>query len=473
MPPAEKEMFDIIEKSSHFLLGIVNDILDLSKIEAGQVRLEHVQFDAFEKVRDVSQAFVPQASKKGLVMSAETGKGELRVTGDPMRFERILTNITGNALRYTDKGSIRIVAHAKDAGNGIVRLRCEVIDTGIGIPKERQDKIFKRYAQAEDSTARRYGGTGLGLTITRELIHLMGGDIGLESEVGKGTNFWFELPFALAPAEGEAAAPAAQEASPHTGIPAAKARVLVAEDHELNRSFIRRLFENIGIVNYAFAQSGREAVEEVLKNNFTAVLMDCHMPEMDGYIATAAIRNLPDAFQRKVPIVAMTANAMEGERERCLAAGMDDYVSKPFEIEKFKKVLSPWIDFDAATPADAPAKKEFSDGPADLNILHTCSKGDEKFIREMVDIFITTAEQSLKELKDLSAASGNHPAWVRAAHGLKGIAGIVGATHFQQLALQAEKMEESKAKKKAHVKELEAEYAKLVKFFQESVLKKA
>ena len=476
MDPKDKELFSIIEKSSQSLLTIVNDILDLSKIEAGQVRLEHIPFDAYEKVRDVSQAFIPQASKKGVVVKCETEGGDsLRVVGDPMRFERILTNITGNALRYTDKGSITLRARTENAGNGMLRLRCEVVDTGVGIPKDRQDKIFNRYGQAEDSTARRFGGTGLGLTITKELVQLMNGKIGLESEVGKGTTFWFEVLFAEAgEAEDDGIAQAAlaiQKVLTGKAVAAAEARVLVAEDHEINRSFIRRLFENLGIVHFTFAESGRVAVEEVLKGKFDVVLMDCNMPEMDGYTATAAIRNLPDAFQRNVPIIAMTANAMEGERERCIAAGMSEYVSKPFEIEKFRQVLSPWIDFEGAAPvAPAPDEKKADDTPANLEILASAAKGDAKFMAEMVELFITTADESITELEKLAPARDSHKEWTQTAHGLKGVAGIVGATRLQSLALAAEKIDDDKAKKKEAVTELREEYGKLVGYLKENVV---
>lgn len=461
----DKELFQIIEKSSKSLLAIVNDILDLSKIEAGEVRLERIAFDAFEKIRDVSQSFLTQASRKGIVVSAETSDKHLYIMGDPLRLERILTNLTANALRYTERGSVRIRAELR----GKV-LRCEIIDTGIGIPKDRQDKIFERFTQADNSTSRRYGGTGLGLTITRELISLMNGKIGVESEVGKGSNFWFEIPCEVTDAadapEKAAASPAA--ISNPDAISAAHVRVLVAEDHELNRAFMRRLFQKLGVSHFAFAETGKSALDQVAAGTFDIVLMDCHMPEMDGYTATEEIRKLAGP-QHTVPIVAMTANAMSSDEERCVAAGMNAYISKPFEIGTFTRILSQWIRFDAAPVTPAPQATAGDEEAANMEILMASSLGDEKYLREMTNLFVETASTLVKELEGAITAPGT-TAWNEHAHGLKGAAGIIGAQKLHRLATAAHLQDGDTRDRATLLAEMTAELARVNAFLQDKKL---
>lgn len=457
----DRELFSIIEKASKSLLSIVNDILDLSKIEAGQVKLEHVAFDAFEKVRDVKQMSLPQASKKGLSLLGGPA-GALPVMGDPLRLERILTNLVGNALRYTERGSITINAAAKPDGKGRVVLRCEVTDTGIGIPKERQDKIFERFTQADSSTSRKYGGTGLGLTITRELVALMQGDIGLESEPGIGTTFWFEIPMETATAAQAESKQAAAGASFADALPAASVRVLVAEDHELNRAFMRRLFGKLGLPHFTFSENGRDALAQASTGNFDLVLMDCHMPEMDGYTATAEIRKQKNPAVAAVPIVAMTANAMSGDEERCLQAGMNAYISKPFEINVFKRILAPYVDFDRPAVEAPPAAPQAA-APADLSILRSAG-GDPAYIREMAALFIETTEDLLRQLE---TAGADVKKWVDAAHTLKGSAGIVGAEPLRRLAADAQDTTDP-ARFAASLAGLKAEYARVKDFLKEN-----
>ncbi len=459
----DRELFGLVEKSSLSLLGIVNDILDLSKIEAGEVHLEHIGFDVFEKVRDVAKIFMAQAAKKGIAISGETQGEHLYVLGDPLRFERILTNLAGNALRYTEQGSIRLVATWEDGGNGKGRLRCEVIDTGIGIPLDRQEKIFERFTQSDNSTSRKYGGTGLGLTITKELVGMMQGKIGVMSEVGKGSTFWIEMPFEKTDKpEDRVMSASAQKLVAHAGaIPVDEARVLIAEDHELNRAFMRRLFAHLGISSYVFAENGVEAVEEVRNRNFDVVLMDCHMPEMDGYTATGAIRALPDGRGREIPIVAMTANAMESEKDRCIKAGMNAYIGKPFDFDDFRKVLSPWINFTQEREQQA---RQDDAGTCDLSALVAMSKGDDRYVEEMIAIFIATAEEHLVKLKSLSREDNAQPAWTDEAHGLKGAAAIVGANRLRQLAAQAQNMEDGRGARIEIADAMSTEYGKLKNF---------
>jgi PAS domain S-box-containing protein len=347
-----KELFDIVKSSSESLLAIVNDILDLSKIEAKEVNLEKIQFDVYDAIHRVIQSLLPIASKKGLQVHHEIEFEKLHVTGDPLRFSRILINLISNAIRYTEEGRVTVKALIKQRSHDNALLYIEVNDTGIGIAEQHQQTIFEKFTQADSSTTRRYGGTGLGLTITRELVELMNGHIGLESELGKGTTFWFELPFEIAKNLPKRNASSASSSGNIIKIntlnktPAKQVRILMAEDHSMNQTLMKKVFKNFGISHYTVVENGKQAVDEVKNGAFDIILMDCHMPEMNGYDATIAIRNLPDAHKKHIPIIAMTANAMAQDREKCLQIGMNLYLSKPINVSAFKDMLSQWISFE-------------------------------------------------------------------------------------------------------------------------------
>lgn len=350
MSEEQQEMFDSIKRSGDNLLKIVNDILDISKIEAGQVQLEHTAFDVNREIRHIIIALLPIAQQKNLTLTYEIPDMPSYVFGDTLRFTRIITNIISNAIRYTETGSIKAYVRSLKIRDTRINLTVEVEDTGIGIPADKVDTIFEKFSQADTSTTRKYGGTGLGLTITKELIELMGGHIFVTSEVGKGSIFSFTIPFEIAQEsdiQTNATADQFLDGTPNQvrGIPAAQVRVLLAEDHAMNQLFIKKLCKNLGMTNYTLVENGREAVNELAINSYDLILMDCHMPEMNGYDATVAIRNLDDPLKRSIPIVAMTANAMPEDEQRCLACGMSGYISKPIDMNVFKKTLSPWINF--------------------------------------------------------------------------------------------------------------------------------
>jgi CheY-like chemotaxis protein len=348
--PENKKMFDIVKTSSVSLLNIVNDILDLAKIEAKEVQLEHIGFDVFERLRHVVQSVMPQINKKGLSINYDADAKQMQVLGDPLRFERIVTNLVSNAIRYTNEGGITIKLETLEGKASVPTiLRCEVIDTGVGIPKDRQSKIFGKFVQADTSDTRLYGGTGLGLTISKKLVELMHGKIGFNSEVGKGSKFWFEIPFETTEELDLSPASTSNNTAPNaitiSAIPVETVKILVAEDHEMNQFFVKKMFKDLGIKQYKIVENGQEAVEEIQKGQYDLLLMDCHMPKVNGYVATETIRNLDNIQKRNLPIVAMTANAMIEDKARCLDVGMNDYVCKPVEIETFKRVLSQWIKF--------------------------------------------------------------------------------------------------------------------------------
>jgi len=447
MSAEQREMFDSIKRSASALLKIVNDILDISKIEAHQIQLEYIAFDLHREIRHTVQSLLPMAARKGLTMTFEDPGKPLPVFGDPLRYTRILTNIIGNAVHYTDRGFIDIRCKVTRKDKHII-FTVDVEDTGIGISSDKIDTIFEKFTQGDTSTTRKYGGTGLGLTITRELVELMGGNISVSSIQGRGSVFSFFVPFEAANLSGLKASQRADEFTDGTpqaisGIEAAHARILIAEDHTMNQIFMRKLCKNLGLTHYTIAENGREALHELQSSSFDLVLMDCHMPEMNGYDSTIAIRNLDDPIKRNIPIVAMTANAMPEDELRCLACGMNGYLSKPIDIRLFKKTLGAWINFEDKEPLDMVAfLNDVTSNPVNLANLKANSMGDTAFEREMIGMFITQAVTQMDELHTRCVDGEDHM-WVEIAHALKGTAGNIGAETMRALCAEAQNMANS------------------------------
>jgi signal transduction histidine kinase/ActR/RegA family two-component response regulator len=350
---AEQQEYAITAKrSAGLLLTIIDDILDLSKIEAGRLEVAWVPFDLRAAVREIGELLAPRARGKGLEWVIRYPEHvPTHFVGDPIRIRQILLNLAGNAIKFTARGRVSVTVAVSDAGEGRAAIGLEVEDTGIGIAPEVQARLFSRFVQADASTTRKYGGTGLGLAICRHLVELMHGRIGVESVPGEGARFRCELtlPVAEAPL---AAAPAATATALHA---ANSQRVLVVDDNQVNRLVANRMLAKLGCV-VVEAGDGIEAVRLAADGGYALILMDCQMPELDGYAATAAIRAAETG--RRVPIVAMTANAMEGDRERCLAAGMDDYVTKPVSAAALARVLAIWGDAGTAPAATPAAQRE-------------------------------------------------------------------------------------------------------------------
>jgi len=399
----QQEYAETIKRSATSLLSLINDILDLSRIEAGKLSVRPVPFSLRTVIDETVSLFALQARAKGLEFRSEIAPNvPATVVSDPERLGQVLNNLLGNAIKFTDAGRIGLTAALEDESADSSRVRFTVHDTGIGIAQEDQTRIFERFTQADTSNSRKYGGTGLGLAISKELVELLGGDIGVESEPDHGSRFWFTVALGKASQGGEASipapaptaaspvkapaggakprikvtipAPAPQSAavsSPKTPVTAQPAapkrdglanltaavlghsqRVLLAEDNEINQRITMRLLEKLGLAVDA-VKNGREAVDAASKKSYGLILMDCQMPEMDGFEATAVIRNR-ERNQRHTPICALTANAMAGDRERCLAAGMDDYIAKPVSLEKLEEAIDHWLRR-AADPAANPA----------------------------------------------------------------------------------------------------------------------
>jgi PAS domain S-box-containing protein len=335
----QRELLSTAHHSAEHLLGILNDILDLARLEAGRMVLESAPFDLPETVRAVIESMRPLAHQKRLTLQLHIPRDCPQwVKGDSLRLRQILFNLIGNALKFTHEGGVTVKLQTAPASHAepSVRVRFEVCDTGIGIPPERLTAIFEPFEQADGSSTRQYGGTGLGLAICKRLVTLMGGQIGVQSTPGEGSTFWFEIEFALATSQSE---PRAEPASDCSAGLLSGLRVLVAEDNLVNQKVITRQLERWG-VSYRLAANGYEVLEWLDKEPFDLILMDCQMPEMDGFEATRRLR--AQEATAHIPIIALTANALPEDREMCLQAGMDDYLPKPFKPEALRAVLERW-----------------------------------------------------------------------------------------------------------------------------------
>ncbi|MDD5629175.1 MAG: response regulator, partial [Elusimicrobia bacterium] len=566
LTPQQRDYARTANSAGEALLDIVNDILDFSKMEAGRLTMEAVDFSLREAVETAVELVAPRAHAKGLELACLIEPGlDPALRGDPGRLRQVLLNILGNAVKFTESGHVLAKVGRECEDGERVALRFSVQDTGIGIPAEAQGRLFQVFSQADSSTTRRYGGTGLGLAISKKLVELMGGAIGLESEPGRGSTFWFTVPFAKAagPALAEPApaalcgvralavddnaasreivsahlaswrmrcdavdsGPAALEAlrreaagkDPYRlavldmlmpgqdglalarsiraepalaglrlvmmtslgralsaqeradcGIGAcltkpvrpsalfdAISRVLAAEaqapverraaappaEAKVRRRFCRILLVEDNAVNQKVAilqlqklgceadvaGNGLEALEALGRSAYDLVLMDCQMPEMDGFQATAEIRRREGSGKR-TPVIAMTANALEGDREKCLAAGMDDYVAKPVRMPELCAVLARW---------DAPVDAAVLAGHRELG-----GADNPGFLGELVDIFLKDAPKHLEALQG-SVAAGDSQRLAKAAHALKGASGNMGARLMHRICRRLEAIGES------------------------------
>ncbi len=549
LSPDQRQHAETVRTSGEALLAVVDDVLDFSKIEAGRMDLETVDFDPWSTVEDAVELLAALAHRKGLelVCAVESDVPDI-VGGDAGRLRQVLLNLVGNAVKFTERGEVIVRARLAGEANRRVTLRFEVSDTGIGIPRAAVAGLFEPFAQADSSNTRRYGGTGLGLSICRRLVALMGGAIGVESQPGGGSLFWFEARFEARPGrvaqsrlpplelsrkavllveqnhaaravtagllrrwgmkvtavaaaddgraalrepgarfdvvvlDGRVAAESAQSVAAALGSdaapvlpvvwlaeprasggapegvvaraprpvraaallrclasalglssegretsvprvrrplpPGARPRVLVAEDNSVNQRVAALMLENLGCRVDAVA-NGREAIDALARLPYDMVLMDCQMPDLDGYEATREIRRLQGT--RRVPVVGITANAMAGDREKCLAAGMDGYVPKPLRPEALRRALEQWLALPAPTPAPA---------AVDLSVLEDLKRLGPRvgggLLAELIDLFLADSPESLQAIR-AAVARGDAPALAKAAHRLKGSAQHLGA----------------------------------------------
>jgi PAS domain S-box-containing protein len=336
----QRDYVDTIRHSGESLLTIINDILDFSKLEAGKLELEILEFALGDVTRSVVELMSPQARSKGLQVSTSMAPGTPDcLKGDPGRLRQILLNLLGNAIKFTDHGSVSVQVAPEDRSGDTVVLRFEVADTGAGIPEDAQARLFTQFTQVDASIERKHGGTGLGLAICRQLCALMGGEIGVDSGPGQGSRFWFTVSFGVGrgrKAEDRADQRRAKLDAVRSGLQGL--RILLAEDNHVNQKVVMAMLRGAGHT-VDVAGNGIEAVDAVNTRPYDVVLMDIQMPEMDGIKATRRIREL-DGKQARIPIIALTANAVKGDREHYLKAAMDDYVSKPIDPIKLYQAIA-------------------------------------------------------------------------------------------------------------------------------------
>lgn len=580
----QRQMLRTVRESAEALLRIIDDILDFSKIEAGKMDLEHVPVSLSSIVNGVAETLAPNIRKQGrdvsLITFTDPGVPSW-VKTDPVRLRQVLMNLAGNAAKFTEAGKVVISAEKTQSADGQVTVRFQVSDTGIGISKENQLKLFEAFTQAEGSITRRFGGTGLGLSISRRLVDLMGGKIGVESELGKGSTFSFELPFELSAPAPDAAAehglPALRDVSVLICIPDAEERkiietyldhngishavadtvgamlercamynvtlvddwpgsggtadelasaiadetagqnspgiirlknhaptsgkskkrpgivlqrpyrertlieslgvaagridpgevrvsseaddrlpvdappsiedarnagrlILAVEDHPVNRQVLMRQLHTLGYA-VEMAEDGAKALEKWQEGGYALVITDCHMPEMDGFELTAAIRAAEEATGEHTPIIAATANALQGEAENCLRAGMDGYLAKPVKLDALANEIGKWlpdVEMPIELPTPSPSAPKTSDDVIDLAVLRGICHGDEGMLLEMLGDFLEINQDVIEEL--LSAIEMKKSADIRShAHKLKGSAGTAGAKRLAEAAKALEK----------------------------------
>jgi PAS domain S-box-containing protein len=433
-----------IRTSGELLLSVLNDILDFSKIESGKMVLESITFSVEEVVGNVLDIFGPQAAEKGIELhTAIDPEVPALLLGDPQHLTQLINNLMSNAVKFTLAGDIHLSSKVHRLTAEGVELQISVQDTGIGMTEEELSRVFTAFSQADASTTRRFGGSGLGLAISQQLVGLMGGSIRAESSPGKGSLFTVDLSFAIAPDVTVPNMPLQPEKSLErfTGV-----RALVAEDHEINREIIIELLRQVGI-EADIATNGREALEMVRAREYDIVFMDIQMPEMDGIIATREIRRLDKGSAARLPILAMTAHALAGDRENSLAAGMNDHLVKPVDRNLLVAALRRWLPGEkyAVFVVDEPdgASRQVSllippvsglDMEAGLNRLG----GNEALYLKLLSDFVAgygeTPEQLLQELR-----TDRREEVVQRVHAIRGIAGNIGGKELEAAAAELEK----------------------------------
>ena len=337
----QQNLLAVLQRNGDSLLTLLNDILDLSKLEAQELTIRSHSFNLREMLAGLISSFEPSAADKQLQLQLAVDETlPTFVTGDSFRLAQVLRNLLSNALKFTEKGSVVLSASCLERSPDTVKIRLSVQDTGIGISPENQASLFEPFVQADGSDTRKYGGTGLGLTISRRIMELMGGKIGFESQVDQGSTFWLTLSLVHANSQGAPDSRSSEQLSNfEQGNPALPGlRILVVEDNLENQELLVMLLRELGYAQIDLAQDGQEAIDKLGKKTYDIIFMDCQMPRLDGYITTQHIRDQASSNQ-SVRIVGVTANAMPGDREKCLAAGMDEYISKPFTLKELQTAI--------------------------------------------------------------------------------------------------------------------------------------
>jgi PAS domain S-box-containing protein len=418
----QREYLQAVDNSGKTLIAIINDILDLSKVESGRLEFERHPFSLPELLGSLVGIFKPKAQEKALQLGYSVGPEVPKmVCGDATRLNQILLNLVGNAVKFTDQGEVGIEVKVTQEASDRYWLLFEVHDSGIGIAQDKLESIFESFTQASNATTRKYGGTGLGLTICKRLVELQGGRIGVESVLGQGSTFFVELPFGRCDdvAESPADSPTAEPAD----TPLQPARILLAEDNQLNQVLARRILEQAGHT-VVIGSNGLEALRLVEQGTYDLVLMDIQMPEMDGFSALRAIRAHQDPRIRLLPVIALTAHAFAEEAERCLNAGFSEFMAKPFQPDKLLGLIRKIQLGKGPVPNTQP--------PINLTSLNTLVAGDLSFRDELIGIFVQEAPLAIAKLR-AAQANGDGEAMYQAAHAIKPSFILMGIPEAKEL----------------------------------------
>ena len=456
----EDEMTQFVtsaKQSAESLLDIINDLLDLSKIEAGKMELANVDFNLSDLIDESVSVVLMKAKEKNLEVSKEISEDTpLLLRGDSKRIRQIFTNLLSNSVKFTEIGGVKINVEGKLLNNNSCELKAFVEDTGIGIPSDKLKLLFKPFSQVDSSETKKHGGTGLGLVISKEFINMMGGDVGIESDYGKGTKITFTLKLTLQKQQHshkvnslnknyelkvDNSVKKSNEKPPATNnikTDRGKHKILLAEDNKINQKVAVRILNDAGF-NCVTVFNGREALTAVQENDFSLILMDVQMPEMDGFTATSEIRKL-DGKKGSIPIVAITAHALMGDKEKCLSVGMDDYVTKPIIAEHLMKSIDKLLNIGVKkdTQDKTGQKSEpLSEGVFDFDHLNKVSMGDESFQREVIASYVDDVYLRYQKLESY-VVSGDLKKIIIEAHTIKGASYSVGAKKIGDEALAVE-----------------------------------
>jgi signal transduction histidine kinase/CheY-like chemotaxis protein/HPt (histidine-containing phosphotransfer) domain-containing protein len=420
----QREQVEIAQRCAYSLLDLLNDILDLSKIEAGRMILEKVPFDLRSVAEDCVRAQGAKAQQKGIEVRYEYAGDQTNVTGDPLRLRQIVANLLSNAIKFTEKGWVSVRQSVSARPDGTLNMVLDVADTGSGIPAEKVPLIFEKFTQADSSISRKYGGTGLGLAITKRLVELQGGQIRVESRVGRGSTFTVEIPF-----ENAAAADPTVEPRPEQRTAVAdtrQARLLLVEDNAVNQRVVLAMLRK---KNYAIdvANNGQEALDKLERATepYNVILMDVQMPVLDGLETTKAIRR--NNNWDNLPIIAMTAHAMIGDRERCLQAGMNAYVSKPVQQAGLIAVIEQYL---ASGTGQSAVPKASG---VDQILTSRMMQQDRALVSEMLRLFMEVAPERLEKL-ETAAARGDAQTLSEEAKRIGAAAEHIASANLSQLA---------------------------------------
>ncbi|HEY1921834.1 MAG TPA: ATP-binding protein [Tepidisphaeraceae bacterium] len=485
--PQQRRYCDLAKMSALSLLELINDVLDFSKIEAGKLELESADFDLHEAVQGVTQVMAERARKKNLELNCEIDPQAPRfVTGDVVRFRQVLTNLVSNAVKFTERGEVSVSLKLLQQQASHAMVKIDVRDTGLGIPKDRQDRLFKSFSQIDASTTRKFGGSGLGLAISQRITEMMGGLMSVQSEEGNGSTFSFTAQLqtrAPNPSETRAqSAPQLEEQALADASPLHGMKILLAEDHEINQMVAGEILSRAGS-QVTIAANGQEALEAVQRGAFDLVLMDCQMPVLDGLEATRRIRKYESDSKpgAHIPIIALTANAIKGDRELCLAAGMDGYVTKPIEAAEVINTIQALCLKDRPQPAvpspgpapsqDAAAQANPADGLAvDFNALRRRCLGNRKLAAKALETFAATIGSYVDTLTQ-NLKNGDAKSAATAAHKIKGAAGNVSAQQVLRIAAELEELSKKEVLDQTQhvVAELQTEIKRVQQFVATSL----